>query len=105
MTYSNLTMELTRRTTGLTLGTYLTAIEQAISSDPDLRLPDEHVEFDLSRFERDDRLTRFQTYALARQWGLMTDDECRAAEGLAPLAEPLPILAAQPTGERQHALT
>ena len=31
---------------------YLTAIEQAIGSDPDLCLPDEYVEFDLSRFER-----------------------------------------------------
>jgi HK97 family phage portal protein len=103
MTYSNLTQELTSYHR-FTLGPILTAIEQAISSDPDLCLPDEHVEFDLSRFERDDAITRFQTYAIARQWGLMSADECRAVEGLPPLVEPLPILAARPQGEPDHAL-
>jgi HK97 family phage portal protein len=102
MTYSNLTQEITSYHR-FSLGPYLTAIEQAVSSDPDLCLPDEHVEFDLSRFERDDALTRFQTYALARQWGLMSEGECRAAEGLPPLIEPLPILAAQPPIGATHA--
>jgi HK97 family phage portal protein len=103
MTYANLTQELTAFHR-LTLGPYLAAIEQAISSDPDLCLPDEHVEFDLSKFERDDPLTRAQTAAIGRQWGWLSADEIRADEGRPPLAEPLPILAAQPTGEPQHAL-
>jgi HK97 family phage portal protein len=104
MTYQNLQQELTAFHR-LTLGPYLTAIEQAISSDPDLCLQDEHVEFDLSRFERDDPLTRAQTAAIGRQWGWLSADEIRADEGRPPLAAPLPILAAQPTGEPHHALT
>jgi len=99
MTYSSVVME-AESFARFSLQPYLTAIEQAISTDPDLCLPDEYVEFDLSRFERPDALTRAQTYALGRQWGWLGADEARAAEGMPPLAEPLPILAApNPTGD------
>lgn len=99
MTYTTVAME-AENFARFTLASYLVAIEQAISNDPDLCLPDEHVEFDLSRFERPDALTRAQTYALGRQWGWLSEDDVRAAEGLPPLTEPLPIFAAPtPIGE------
>ncbi|HWF31127.1 MAG TPA: phage portal protein [Solirubrobacteraceae bacterium] len=103
MTYSNTEQE------GLdflrySLAPYLTAIEAAVSTDPDLCLPDESVEFDRSRFEQAGALERAQANALALgRW--KTADEIRADEGRPPLAAPLPVIpAALPNGDTQHAL-
>jgi HK97 family phage portal protein len=80
-----------------TLSPYLVVIEAGLSTDPDLALPDECVEFDLAKFSRPDSLAAAQSAALGRQWGWLTADDVRTDEGRPPLAEPLPILSAVPT--------
>jgi HK97 family phage portal protein len=68
---------------------YLTAIEAAITTDPDLCGFGESVEFDASKFERPSPLEEAQAHLLGRQGQWLTADDARTDEGRPPLTEPV----------------
>lgn len=70
----------------LTLNGYLRRFEEAFS-DPAVSPGGQYVEFDLDERLKGDFLTRMQGYTLARNASIMTSDECRDKEGMAPLPD------------------
>jgi HK97 family phage portal protein len=84
-----------------TLGAYRAVIEQRLSMG-DVTKRGYFVRFDLSDFLRADDKTRMEVHALARQLGIETEEEARAAEGkpaLAPRPEPRALPTAAPEQE------
>lgn len=68
----------------ITANGYLKRFEEALSA-PAISPRGQYVEFNLDERLKGDMLTRYQTYTLARNASLLTPDEIRAKEGLAPL--------------------
>jgi|694.fasta_scaffold132253_3 HK97 family phage portal protein len=64
---------------------YITRIEQALS---DLLPRGQYAKFNLTSFLRPDNKTRYESYAIAINSGIMTVNEARELEGMPPLAEP-----------------
>jgi HK97 family phage portal protein len=69
---------------------YLTAVEQAVTADPDLCAPDETVLFDVTAFLRADPATRAAFYSSGIESKWLKPEDARAAEMLPPtnLEEP-----------------
>lgn len=87
MTYSNIESE-GAAFVRYSLGPWLRLIEEAVSLDADLCPPRHYWRFNLDALQRADTQTRFGVYETAIRSGVMTANECRALEDLAPREEP-----------------
>jgi len=82
LTYANI-VDQNKQLISLSLRSYLSAIEDRLSM-PDVTNANNEVRFDLDDFLRADVLTRIEVYERMIALGLITVDEARAMEDLAP---------------------